>query len=299
MQYLSCAVVLNGLASFSPPRSSPPPPPPAFAQQPEIEKLAAELALKLNQPRWAFTGEVKIVVVGFQGPYGESSQLGSVLAGTFATALLREASHFKVLDSSEFARALQKATRTESEALNRNVVRSIALEAGAAVFITGAYGEGKVRILLEVKATRIMDDKVLGEVRAKVPLSAELRRLATLLPLKLLANSEAKSHTTSAAPESVLRPGEGGVGYPECVRCEDPAGKPEARTAGFEGRVLLKAVITPEGNAVNIRVMNGAPEDAMSRAAVDAVRKWKFKPALFNGKPVPVEVTIEVNFKLR
>lgn len=272
---------------------------PVFAQQPDLEKLAGELARKLNHPKWGLTGEVKIVVFSFQGPDGESSQLGTVLASTFATALLREASNFKIVNSSEFARVRQKELWTESEALNRNVARSVALEAGAAVFITGAYGEVKDRVRLEVRAARVTDDKVLGEVRTKIPLPAELRRLATLPPPKLPANSdsEAKSNATSTPPEGVFRAGKGGVGFPECVRCQDPTFTPEARAAKYMGRVMLKLVISPEGNAVDIRVVKGA-QFGLTEAAVDAVRKWKFKPALFNGKPVPVEVMIEVTFRL-
>ncbi len=270
---------------------------PTFAQQPEIEKLAAELARKLNHPKWALTGEVKIVVVSFQGPDGESSQLGSVLAGTFATALLREASNFKIVKHSEFARVRQKELWTENEALNRNVARSIALEAGAALFITGDYGEGKDRVRLEVRAARVTDDKVLGEVRTKIPLPVELQRLATLAPPKLSADSEANSNATSTPLERVFRPGMNGVGYPECVSCPDPSVTPEARAAKYVSRVLLKIVVTVEGNAADVRVEKGA-QYGLTEAALNAVRKWKFKPALFNGKPVPVEVMIEITFRL-
>ena len=177
------------------------------------------------------------------------------------------------------------------------MARSIALEAGAALFITGDYGKGKEQVWLEVRAARVTDDKVLGEVRTKIPLPEELQRLANLPLPKLSADSEAKSNATSTPPESVLRAGKGGVGFPECVHCPDPGFTPEARAAKYEARVMLKLVVTQEGNAVNIRVEKGA-QYGLTEAAMKAVRKWKFKPALQNGKPVSVEVMIEVTFRL-
>ena len=270
---------------------------PTFAQQPEIEKLAAELALKLNQPKWALTGEVKIVVVGFQGPDGEASLLGAVLASRFAKALLREAGNFKLVEHSEFSRVRKQELWSEDEASDRKVARSIALEAGAALFITGNYGRGKEQVRLEVRAARVKDDRVLGEVRTKIPFPVELQRLAELPPPKLSADSEANSDAASTPPESVPRAGKAGVGYPECVRCEDPTFTPEARAAKYEARVMLRLLVTQEGNAVNVRVEKGA-QYGLTEAALKAVRKWKFKPALHNGKPVPVEIQIEVTFRL-
>src|SRR5205807_1601571 len=50
----------------------------------------------------------------------------------------------------------------------------------------------------------------------------------------------------------VFRPGTGGVGYPECAYCPSPIYSDEARKAKYQGVVVLQAVITPDGRAINI-----------------------------------------------
>lgn len=63
-----------------------------------------------------------------------------------------------------------------------------------------------------------------------------------------------------------------------------------------EGPVELEATVTKDGSTSNIKVVKG---DAMlSRAAVDAVRQWKYKPYLLDGQPVELQTQITVNFKL-
>ena len=78
-----------------------------------------------------------------------------------------------------------------------------------------------------------------------------------------------------------------------------PAYPEPERKAGSGGRVLVKAVIDPEGTAVDVEVVEGVeghPEFAQS--AVEAVAKWRFKPGTIDGKPARMTVTIPVEFKL-
>lgn len=96
----------------------------------------------------------------------------------------------------------------------------------------------------------------------------------------------------------VFRPGRGGVGYPECVYCPDPRFSDEARKAKYQGTVLLRIIVQADGRATNISVAKGLGM-GLDENAVDAVRGWRFKPAVGpGGKPVPVEVLIEVTFRL-
>ena len=94
------------------------------------------------------------------------------------------------------------------------------------------------------------------------------------------------------------RPGRDGVGYPECVYCPTPSFSEEARKSKLQGSVTLHIVVGTDGRATNIRVMRGLGM-GLDERAVDAVRGWRFKPALGpRGKPVPTEVLIEVTFRL-
>jgi protein TonB len=73
---------------------------------------------------------------------------------------------------------------------------------------------------------------------------------------------------------------------------------PEAARLGkVEGVVVIEAVIGPAGDVVDTRVLR--PRPLLTEAAVEAVRQWKYTPTLINGRPVPVVMTVTVNFTLR
>jgi protein TonB len=70
-----------------------------------------------------------------------------------------------------------------------------------------------------------------------------------------------------------------------------------ARAAHQQGVVILETVIDKEGAVETVRVLRGYP--LLDQAAIDAVRQWRFAPALLNGQPVPVVMTVTVNFTLQ
>jgi TonB family protein len=78
------------------------------------------------------------------------------------------------------------------------------------------------------------------------------------------------------------------------VKAEYPQ---EAKDAGVQGVVILEATIDEQGNVAHARVLSSIP--MLDKAAMDAVGQWKFEPALLNGKPVAVIVTVTVNFTLK
>jgi TonB family protein len=67
-----------------------------------------------------------------------------------------------------------------------------------------------------------------------------------------------------------------------------------AREAKIEGTVLLHVLVGVDGRVKNIRVTRSVT--GLSEAAVDAVKKWVFKPAISNNKPVAVWVEIPFHF---
>jgi protein TonB len=70
-----------------------------------------------------------------------------------------------------------------------------------------------------------------------------------------------------------------------------------ARQTHIEGVVILEAVLDDQGRVESVRVLRSIP--MLDQAAVDAVRQWRFTPALLNGQAVPVVMTVTVNFTLR
>jgi periplasmic protein TonB len=70
-----------------------------------------------------------------------------------------------------------------------------------------------------------------------------------------------------------------------------------ARAARIEGVVIIEATIDARGNVEAARVLR--PQPMLDQAALDAVKQWKFTPTLLNGVPVPVIMTVTVNFTLQ
>jgi len=76
--------------------------------------------------------------------------------------------------------------------------------------------------------------------------------------------------------------------------------KPEypqlARITRTEGAVEFEAVIGKDGTIEELKVLKGHP--LLVKAALDAVRQWRYQPTLLNGEPIEVVTEITVNFKL-
>lgn len=69
-----------------------------------------------------------------------------------------------------------------------------------------------------------------------------------------------------------------------------------AKTAHISGTVILHAVISKDGSVQELQYISGPP--LLMRAAMDAVRQWRYRPTLLNGEAVEVDTTISVVFSL-
>lgn len=101
----------------------------------------------------------------------------------------------------------------------------------------------------------------------------------------------------AANADAPLRVG-GDVKAPILVERVDPAYSAEARAHRISGIVIVEALIDRSGNVAEVNVLKPLPF-GLDRAAVDAVKQWKFKPATQNGKPVAVLFNLTVNFILK
>jgi TonB family protein len=70
-----------------------------------------------------------------------------------------------------------------------------------------------------------------------------------------------------------------------------------ARQAALQGKVVIDAIVSPAGAVTETKVLSGDP--ILANAATDAVRWWRYDPYLVNGKSVPVETTITIDFRLK
>ena len=90
----------------------------------------------------------------------------------------------------------------------------------------------------------------------------------------------------------------GGVSAPVPIFQPEAEFSDEARRAKYQGVCLISLIVDTQGNPQNPRVIR-ALGMGLDEKALEAVRKYKFKPAMKEGRtPVPVMITIEVNFRL-
>ncbi len=87
------------------------------------------------------------------------------------------------------------------------------------------------------------------------------------------------------------------VSAPVLLYKVEPEYSEEARKAKYQGVVVLKVVVDPAGHVVNPQVMRSLGL-GLDEKAIEAVRKWKFRPGYKDGRPVPVIAEIEVSFRL-
>jgi periplasmic protein TonB len=90
----------------------------------------------------------------------------------------------------------------------------------------------------------------------------------------------------------------GGISAPVPIIQPEAEFSDEARRAKYQGEVMISLIVDAQGNPQNPRVVRPLGM-GLDEKALEAVRKYKFKPALKDGRtPVPVMVTIAVNFRL-
>ena len=89
----------------------------------------------------------------------------------------------------------------------------------------------------------------------------------------------------------------GGVAAPEVLHSVEPEFTEDARRANFQGSVSIKLIVDSQGNPQNVQLVHHLGM-GLDEKAIEAVRQYKFKPAMYQGHPVSVQIVIEMNFHL-
>jgi protein TonB len=89
----------------------------------------------------------------------------------------------------------------------------------------------------------------------------------------------------------------GGISAPQAVSTPDPQYTEEARLAKTQGKCILWLIVDETGKPRNIRVVRGLG-NGLDAKAIEAVQQWRFQPAMKDGKPVNVQISVEVGFHL-
>lgn len=96
-------------------------------------------------------------------------------------------------------------------------------------------------------------------------------------------------------PVQAVRVG-GNIKEPSKIKNVAPVYPDIAKQARVQGIVILECTISPQGRVTDVKVLRGIP--LLDQAGIDAVKQWQYTPTLLNGVPVPVIMTVTVNFRL-
>jgi TonB family protein len=124
----------------------------------------------------------------------------------------------------------------------------------------------------------------------------------TVLLFSALLSVRVRAQTSELAPVPdpnlgpVFKVG-GSVSAPRPIYMPDPEYSEEARKANRQGSCVLRLVVGPDGNPSGVSVERSLGM-GLDEKAIDAVRSWRFEPARKDGKPVAVQIHVEVSFRL-
>jgi protein TonB len=128
--------------------------------------------------------------------------------------------------------------------------------------------------------------------------------LATLL---LAVSLVAQSADPQPDANGIYHTGNG-IGIPQCIHKALPETTEEARKRKTSGVALVRIVVEPDGTVGSAQIIKSVAEayknkedhDAaltLDAKAVDAARLYRFEPTIVKGKPVALELKIEINFQ--
>jgi len=104
-------------------------------------------------------------------------------------------------------------------------------------------------------------------------------------------------HVDVSTDDTALRPGSR-VRAPRKIRNPQPVYPQQMQDARIQGVVLIEAIISAAGCVTDARVLRG-PHTTLEAAAVATVSRWRYEPSLLDGKPIPIIMTVTVNFALQ
>jgi protein TonB len=139
-----------------------------------------------------------------------------------------------------------------------------------------------------------VDEPILDRTPLPAPDLEALAELPVILPEGPPPPVEPEPQPDLAGPVHVV----GAIVPPEAVFAPRPNYPEAARRARRPGTVVLQATIDREGRVTELEILLGAPL-GMTEAALAAVRRWRFRPATLEDRPVAVYYHLTVRFETR
>ena len=102
--------------------------------------------------------------------------------------------------------------------------------------------------------------------------------------------------TAAQQDDTIYKPG-AGVSVPKLVNDVKPHYTPDAFRRGVAGSVLLQCIVDRDGVTTNVEIIRPLDED-LDQVALKALRQWRFEPGRKEGRPVLVQIQVEMSFSI-
>lgn len=181
------------------------------------------------------------------------------------------------LERAEADRAGQYAAESLKAAQDARAALDVELKAQEGKWLKSYDKTKELAVAAKAAADKAGADAVAGKERAEA----------------VAAKEKAAAAVRAKARMAPLHIG-GQIKAPQKVKDVKPIYPAMAQSAHIAGAVTIEATIGPDGKVVDARVVRSIP--MLDQAALDAVRQWEYTPTLLNGVPVPVLVTVTINF---
>ncbi len=253
--------------------------PSAFAQEPQIDALADQMAAALSQAKLE-----TVIVFDFDGP-DEMDALGQKLAEDFRVALTKSGKGLQVQDRSDLLELVKKNDLVPANVRDAGTEQWLAGQTQLDARISGELSKGIGGLKITVYAhCNVKSCDRFYEFDTLIPLTDNLKAL--------IAEADKEKDEFSSLP----KPGQNGYSTPICLYCPNPQYTGEASILGVTGTVTLTITVDADGHAKDIKVKVGLPH-GLTQQAIEAVKGWRFKPATGpDGKPAAVRMNVGISF---
>ena len=231
-----------------------------------------------------------IVLVGFSGPGKSVTDLGAILRDEVSDALAHQVLDVKVIDRAAIGAMLKQNRVSEAMVFNASLGDWIATHMHADGYVTGHFEvpeSGPSPATLEIFKCGAASCSRMG-----IPIVTEI----ALSTKEFLASGRDFKSTLRA---TAVNAGENGATFPQCVLCAPAEYPEEARKLKIGGAVEMVITVETDGTTNDIFI-EGPQGHGLDGAAIDAVLKWKFEPAMdVLGHTVATHFQLEVPFKTK
>ncbi len=135
------------------------------------------------------------------------------------------------------------------------------------------------------------------EVAAPAPVIADPEPVISAPPAPAPVVAKQEAPVVQEVPEvkEIIEPPRFGAAY---LHNPPPDYPPLSRRVGEEGRVMLRVLVTKNGDAEHVEIESGSGSSRLDKAALEAVKKWRFIPAKRNNQPISAYVIVPIQFTL-